>query len=158
MVLEEKTKRKTKLACVAAGLNRGLVRLQRRVNKAKATFQRLPCSFFVVAQVGAPEKKAGDSDADDEDDSDEDVSENEEAVFRRSHSPATFSAVIGLSCGALVIMIIIVVAMAMRRPRSNNNTKTVLVNTDTEGASEKSHLVNMQENGYENPTYKFYDY
>lgn len=94
----------------------------------------------------------------DDDDDPEDVSENEEAVFRKSHSRATFSAVIGLSCGALVIMIIIVVAMAMRRPRPNNNTKTVLVDTDTEGASEKSHLVNMQENGYENPTYKFYDY
>lgn len=94
----------------------------------------------------------------DDDDDPEDVTENEEAVFRQSHSRATFSAVIGLSCGALVIMIIIVVAMAMRRPRPNHNTKTVLVDTDTEGASEKSHLVNMQENGYENPTYKFYDY
>lgn len=92
------------------------------------------------------------------DDDDEDVVENESAVFRKTHSRATFSAVIGLSCGALVIMIIIVVAMAMRRPRPNNNTKTVLVDTDTEGASEKSHLVDMQENGYENPTYKFYDY
>lgn len=88
------------------------------------------------------------------------MSENEEGAFRgrEHHSRATFSAVIGLSCGALVIMIIIVVAMAMRRPRPNNNTKTVLVDTDTEGVSEKSHLMNMQENGYENPTYKFYDY
>ncbi|RMX60703.1 hypothetical protein pdam_00006820 [Pocillopora damicornis] len=36
--------------------------------------------------------------------------------------------------------------------------KKVLVDEDAEGASEKSHLVNMQENGYENPTYRFYDY
>ena len=106
--------------------------------------------FFTSVEPAARKK--------DDDDDPEDVTENEEAVFRKSHSRATFSAVIGLSCGALVIMIIIVVAMAMRRPRANNNTKTVLVDTDTEGASEKSHLVNMQEKGYENPTYKFYDY
>lgn len=106
--------------------------------------------FFTSVQPAARKQ--------DDDDDPEDVTENEEAVFRQSHSRATFSAVIGLSCGALVIMIIIVVAMAMRRPRPNHNTKTVLVDTDTEGASEKSHLVNMQENGYENPTYKFYDY
>ncbi|KAL9964038.1 hypothetical protein ACROYT_G027612 [Oculina patagonica] len=113
------------------------------------------------AEPAADARKKGDDDVDDDDDSDEDESENEEAVYRHTHSRhsrATFSAVIGLSCGALVIMIIIVVAMAMRRPRSSNNTKTVLVDTDAEGASEKSHLMNMQENGYENPTYKFYDY
>ena len=100
----------------------------------------------------------GNDSGEDEDDDDENVTENEEGLFRRSHSQATFSAVIGLSCGALVIMIIIVVAMAMRRTNPNNNTKTVLVDTDGDNATEKSHLVNMQENGYENPTYRFYDY
>ena len=89
---------------------------------------------------------------------DENVRENEEGFFRKTHSAATFSAVIGLSCGALVIMIIIVVAMAMRRTRPSNNTKTVLVDADSDNATEKSHLMNMQENGYENPTYRFYDY
>lgn len=101
-------------------------------------------------------KKANDND--DDNDDDEDVAEDENGPFRKNHSRATFSAVIGLSCGALVIMIIIVVAMAMRRTRPGNNTKTVLVDEDGEGTSEKSHLVNMQENGYENPTYRFYDY
>lgn len=95
----------------------------------------------------------------DRDDDVDDVTENEEGEFRkRYHSQATFSAVIGLSCGALVIMVIIVVAMAMRRSRPRNNTKTVLVDGDEDNATEKSHLVNMQENGYENPTYRFYDY
>lgn len=108
---------------------------------------------FVLKGKTAASKKD-----DDVDDDDEDVAEDEEGPFRRNHSRATFSAVIGLSCGALVIMIIIVVAMAMRRTRPSNNTKTVLVDEDVEGASEKSHLVNMQENGYENPTYRFYDY
>lgn len=115
-----------------------------------------------VVEVEEPYKKKGKTAAskkdDDIEDDDEDVAEDEEGPFRRNHSRATFSAVIGLSCGALVIMIIIVVAMAMRRTRPSNNTKTVLVDEDAEGASEKSHLVNMQENGYENPTYRFYDY
>lgn len=87
----------------------------------------------------------------------ESVTEDERSLFR-SHSQATFSAIIGLSCGALLIMIIIVVAMAMRRTRPSNRTKTVLVDADGDGTTEKSHLINMQENGYENPTYKFYDY
>lgn len=85
------------------------------------------------------------------------MTEDEGSLFRE-HSQATFSAIIGLSCGALLIMIIIVVAMAMRRTRPNNGTKTVLADADCDGATEKSHLINMQENGYENPTYKFYDY
>ena len=120
--------------------------------------RHLPYSILPVVQPtghAKAQKKMMDND-DGEDD--EDVAENEEGAFRRTHSRATFSAVIGLSCGALVIMIIIVVAMAMRRTRPNNNTKTVLVDADNEGASEKSHLVDMQENGYENPTYRFYDY
>ena len=87
----------------------------------------------------------------------ENVNEDERHLIP-THSQATFSAIIGLSCGALLIMIIIVVAMAMRRTRPNNRTKTVLVDGDSDTASEKSHLINMQENGYENPTYKFYDY
>lgn len=116
---------------------------------------------FSTAHKFAARKKDGDKDAkgdaDDDDDADDDLPEDEESVHT-SHSQATFSAVIGLSCGALVIMIIIVVAMAMRRTRPNNNTKTVLVDADSDNATEKSHLVNMQENGYENPTYRFYDY
>ena len=125
----------------------------------KTNLNKTRVLLVVLVSVG---KAASKIDVDNGGDDDEDVSENEEGTFRthhtKHHSRATFSAVIGLSCGALVIMIIIVVAMAMRRPRANNNTKTVLVDTDTEGASEKSHLMNMQENGYENPTYKFYDY
>ena len=113
---------------------------------------------FPSAHGAAARKKGKDDDDDDDDDDDEKIPENEEGLFRKTHSQATFSAVIGLSCGALVIMIIIVVAIAMRRTRPNNNTKTVLVDGDGDNATEKSHLVDMQENGYENPTYRFYDY
>jgi len=73
-------------------------------------------------------------------------------------SPTTLAAVIGLSCGALVIMVIIIIAMAVRRSGgSRGPTKTVLVDPDNQN-SDKEHLLDMQKNGYENPTYKFFDY
>ncbi|KAK3744753.1 hypothetical protein QZH41_013301, partial [Actinostola sp. cb2023] len=83
----------------------------------------------------------------------EDEPEDEE-YFEDPHSPATFAVVIGLSCGALVIMVIIIITMAMRRSRRNNPTRTVLVDPDTDGNTEKQHLANLQQNGYENPIYK----
>lgn len=86
----------------------------------------------------------------------EDEPENE--LFEAHHSPATFAIVIGLSCGALIIMIIIIIAMAMRRTRMNNPTRTVLVDPDADPNSEKQHLANLQQNGYENPIYKLTSY
>lgn len=87
----------------------------------------------------------------------EDEPEDEEA-YKGPHSPATFAIVIGLSCGALVIMIMIVIAMAMRKSRGNNPTRTVLIDPDADGNSEKQHLANLQQNGYENPIYKLSSY
>ena len=73
-------------------------------------------------------------------------------------SPTTLAAVIGLSCGALVIMVIIIIAMAVKRSGGTRGpTKTVLVDPDNQN-SDKQHLLEMQKNGYENPTYKFFDY
>ena len=77
--------------------------------------------------------------------------------IERRQSSATFAAVVGLSCGALVIMVVIVIAMVMRKSR-HSSTRTVLVEGEGDAFLEKRHLQNMQKNGYENPTYKFYDY
>lgn len=68
-------------------------------------------------------------------------------------SHAVFAAIIGLSCGALVIMIVIVVALFFRKGSSRRNTKTVIADDDSQ---EKRHLMKMQEDGFENPTYKFF--
>jgi amyloid beta A4 protein len=68
-------------------------------------------------------------------------------------SRAVFAAVIGLSCGALVIMIVIVLALFFRKGSSKRNTKTVIAEDDSQ---EKRHLLKMQEDGFENPTYKFF--
>lgn len=68
-------------------------------------------------------------------------------------SRAVFAAVIGLSCGALVIMIVIVLALFFRKGSSKRSTKTVIADDDS---VEKRHLLKMQEDGFENPTYKFF--
>lgn len=68
---------------------------------------------------------------------------------------AGFAAVIGLSCGALVIMLGILVALVVRRRRTAAHHHVVI---PTEENDDQEHLVQMQKKGFENPTYKFYYY
>ena len=74
--------------------------------------------------------------------------------FKQPRSPAAFAAVIGLSCGALVIMLGIIVALVMRR---NRGSQAHVYIPDSE-PEDQEHLVKMQKSGYENPTYKFFYY
>lgn len=74
--------------------------------------------------------------------------------FKHPKSPAAFAAVIGLSCGALVIMLGSIIALVMRRNRANQS-HVVVVDAEPE---DQEHLVKMQKSGYENPTYKFFYY
>ena len=76
------------------------------------------------------------------------------SFFKHPRSPAAFAAVIGLSCGALVIMLGIIVALVMRRNRANV-TRVLVPDAEPE---DQEHLVKMQKSGYENPTYKFFYY
>jgi amyloid beta A4 protein len=68
-------------------------------------------------------------------------------------SPFAFTIIMGLSGGVLVIMLFIIIAMVMRRRRVNQNRVIVAENDD-----DREHLVEMQKNGFENPTYKFFYY
>lgn len=70
-------------------------------------------------------------------------------------SRAVFAAIIGLSCGALVIMVVIVLALFVRKSTPKKCTKTVIADDD-DNSQEKRHLLKMQEDGFENPTYKFF--
>lgn len=85
--------------------------------------------------------------------SDEKTPENEHKQDHPLKSRAVFAAVIGLSCGALVIMIVIVLALFFRKGSYKRSTKTVIADDDSQ---EKRHLLKMQEAGFENPTYKFF--
>lgn len=71
----------------------------------------------------------------------------------KSRSPFAFNAVMGLSCGVLVIMLLLVIALIVRRRRINRPHVVLSENND-----EREHLVEMQKNGFENPTYKFFYY
>lgn len=68
--------------------------------------------------------------------------------------PKSVAAVIGLSCGALVIMLGSIIALIMRRNQANQS-HVVVVDAEPE---DQEHLIKMQKSGYENPTYKFFYY
>lgn len=74
-------------------------------------------------------------------------------VEAEQRSPFAFTVIMGLSGGVLVIMLFIIIAMVMRRRRFNQNRVIITENDD-----ERDHLVEMQRNGFENPTYKFFYY
>lgn len=118
-----------------------------RVNHKDHKHHKTPYRKQHMGAEPKPQRKVNDP---------EDEPENE--LFEAHHSPATFAIVIGLSCGALIIMIVIIIAMAMRRSRMSNPTRTVLVDPDADPNSEKQHLANLQQNGYENPIYKLSSY
>lgn len=79
---------------------------------------------------------------------------HKKTYFNHVRSPAAFAAVIGLSCGALVIMLGIIVALVMRRNRANQG-RVYIPDNESE---DQEHLIKMQKSGYENPTYKFFYY
>ena len=79
---------------------------------------------------------------------------HKKTYFNHVRSPAAFAAVIGLSCGALVIMLGIIVALVMRRNRANQG-RVYIPDYEPE---DQEHLIKMQKSGYENPTYKFFYY
>ena len=68
---------------------------------------------------------------------------------------------LGIAIGCIVVFVVIVVgAVALRRrsQRSGSATGPGFVEVDQAGVSpEERHVANMQMNGYENPTYKFFE-
>lgn len=71
----------------------------------------------------------------------------------KSRSPFAFNAIMGLSCGVLVIMMLLVIAVIVRRHRVKRQHVVIPQECD-----DREHLVEMQKNGFENPTYKFFYY
>jgi amyloid beta A4 protein len=74
-------------------------------------------------------------------------------IRRAQQSPFAFTIIMGLSGGVLVIMLFIIIAMVMRRRRFNQSRVIVAETND-----DREHLLEMQKNGFENPTYKFFYY
>ena len=84
---------------------------------------------------------------------DGDIKAIKSEIEASQRSPFAFTVIMGLSGGVLVIMLFIIIAMVVRRRRFNQSRVVITDNDD-----ERDHLVEMQRNGFENPTYKFFYY
>lgn len=74
-------------------------------------------------------------------------------VKRHGVKPVALYVVIGLTGVVLLIVLLLVVVLAVRRRRMTPTRVVLAENND-----EREHLVEMQKNGFENPTYKFFYY
>jgi len=68
-------------------------------------------------------------------------------------SPMVINIILGLCCGILVVMLIVVIVMVVQRRRVAHTRVVIAENND-----DREHLIQMQKNGFENPTYKFFYY
>jgi len=86
-------------------------------------------------------------------DDDVEVDEMPHHHKKKEHgSPMAINIILGLCCGILVVMLIVVIVMVVQRRRVAHTRVVIAENDDRE------HLVQMQKNGFENPTYKFFYY
>ncbi|XP_059172990.1 amyloid-beta precursor-like protein isoform X2 [Physella acuta] len=78
-----------------------------------------------------------------------------------AESAATSSQVgstIGIALGSVSVFVIIVVAIIMlKRNKTRQSVTHGYVEVDPSASPEERHLANMQMNGYENPTYKYFE-
>jgi len=83
-----------------------------------------------------------------------------QAVFSDGNAAVGNSAgsVVGLAIGSVAVFIIIVVAVVMLKKRNTRQPITHgFVEVDPAASPEERHVANMQMNGYENPTYRYFE-
>ena len=75
------------------------------------------------------------------------------------HVVNSTGSVFGIAIGSVAVFVIIIVAVIMlRRNRSNRHPVTHgFVEVDPAASPEERHVANMQMNGYENPTYRYFE-
>uniref|UniRef100_A0A8C1GQ54 Amyloid-beta A4 protein n=1 Tax=Cyprinus carpio TaxID=7962 RepID=A0A8C1GQ54_CYPCA len=66
-------------------------------------------------------------------------------------------AIIGLMVGGVVIATVIVITLVMLRKKQYTSIHHGVIEVDAAVTPEERHLTKMQQNGYENPTYKFFE-
>lgn len=65
---------------------------------------------------------------------------------------------LGIAMGSIAVFVIIVVGIVVLRKRTNRvPSDTGFVEVDQAASPEERHVANMQINGYENPTYKYFE-
>ncbi|CAL8368929.1 unnamed protein product [Arctogadus glacialis] len=78
-------------------------------------------------------------------------------VFIAEDVSSNKGAIIGLMVGGVVIATVIVISLVMLRKKQHSSIHHGVVEVDAAVTPEERHLSKMQQNGYENPTYKFFE-
>ncbi|KAJ8246655.1 hypothetical protein GJAV_G00253950 [Gymnothorax javanicus] len=82
---------------------------------------------------------------------------HQKLVFFADDVGSNKGAVIGLMVGGVVIATIIVITLVMLRKKQYSSIHHGVIEVDAAVTPEERHLTKMQQNGYENPTYKFFE-
>uniref|UniRef100_A0AAQ4P7R0 Amyloid-beta A4 protein n=1 Tax=Gasterosteus aculeatus aculeatus TaxID=481459 RepID=A0AAQ4P7R0_GASAC len=86
-----------------------------------------------------------------------DLSFNSPQVFFAEDVGSNKGAIIGLMVGGVVIATVIVITLVMLRKKQYTSIHHGVIEVDAAVTPEERHLSKMQQNGYENPTYKFFE-
>uniref|UniRef100_A0A671VX10 Amyloid-beta A4 protein n=1 Tax=Sparus aurata TaxID=8175 RepID=A0A671VX10_SPAAU len=78
-------------------------------------------------------------------------------VFFADDVGSNKGAIIGLMVGGVVIATVIVITLVMLRKKQYTSIHHGVIEVDAAVTPEERHLARMQQNGYENPTYKFFE-
>uniref|UniRef100_A0A4W5RWX1 Amyloid-beta A4 protein n=1 Tax=Hucho hucho TaxID=62062 RepID=A0A4W5RWX1_9TELE len=78
-------------------------------------------------------------------------------VFLAEDVGSNNGAIIGLMVGGVVIATVIVITLLMLRKKQYTSIHHGVIEVDAAVTPEERHLAKMQQNGYENPTYKFFE-
>uniref|UniRef100_A0A8C8LVG6 Amyloid-beta A4 protein n=1 Tax=Oncorhynchus tshawytscha TaxID=74940 RepID=A0A8C8LVG6_ONCTS len=82
---------------------------------------------------------------------------HQKLVFFAEDVGSNKGAIIGLMVGGVVIATVIVITLVMLRKKQYTSIHHGVVEVDAAVTPEERHLSKMQQNGYENPTYKFFE-
>ncbi|TNN63654.1 Amyloid beta A4 protein [Liparis tanakae] len=82
---------------------------------------------------------------------------HQKLVFFAEDVGSNKGAIIGLMVGGVVIATIIVITLVMLRKKQYTSIHHGVIEVDGAVTPEERHLAKMQQNGYENPTYKFFE-
>uniref|UniRef100_A0A673Y6C4 Amyloid-beta A4 protein n=1 Tax=Salmo trutta TaxID=8032 RepID=A0A673Y6C4_SALTR len=78
-------------------------------------------------------------------------------VFFAEDVGSNKGAIIGLMVGGVVIATVIIITLIMLRKKQYTSIHHGVIEVDAAVSPEERHLSKMQQNGYENPTYKFFE-
>lgn len=84
---------------------------------------------------------------------------NQHSIKSSPVAASSTGSIFGIAIGSVAVFVIIIVAIIMirRRPSHRHPVTHGFVEVDPAASPEERHVANMQMNGYENPTYKYFE-